>query len=97
AGPGRHVGEVHDPQLVRARRPELALHQIRRPGHVAVPSCRDRADVAPLALHAMGAHQPFDLAARDVPKLGMLTPSRFPAEFMPDLAGPVDLAADPAT
>ena len=31
AAPGRHVGEVGDPELIRPRRGELAIDQIGRP------------------------------------------------------------------
>jgi hypothetical protein len=38
AGPGRDVRDIRDPELIRARRGEVALHQIRRRGlHRAAP------------------------------------------------------------
>jgi hypothetical protein len=49
---GRDVGDVGDPQLVRARRLEIAVHQIGRGSGLFVAPCRDRA-----AAPAAGADQ----------------------------------------
>ena len=46
AVPGRHVGEVRDPQPVRPVRAEPALDQVRRPGDVLVGD-RGAAGLAP--------------------------------------------------
>ena len=83
ARPGRDVGDVGDPELVRAARVELAVHEIHRPlggsvGHGRPGDCRAPHDAA----KAERAHQALDRAARHgVP----LSP-----ELLPDLLCAVD-------
>jgi hypothetical protein len=83
ARPGRDVGQVGDPQPVRGRGPEDALHQV-----IGAGVDRRGRDGGPLdlAAHRAGqaelAHQPLDLAARHAVAFALQGP--------PDLAGTVD-------
>ena len=62
--PGRHVGEIDDPQLVRPGRGEVALHMVGR-SRRGIVSLRGHELLAPdNALHPVGAHQAGHLAAR---------------------------------
>ena len=64
AGPARHVGQVRDPELVRAARAELTLDQIRRIRRGPVGHRRDlEGAAANRAAQAQRTHQPFDGAA----------------------------------
>jgi hypothetical protein len=82
AGPGRDVGEVRDPQHVRPRRPELAVHVIQRArcGLVADRRAYRLAPDHPLQAHAL--HQTLHGAARNI--------KAFALELPPDLANTVD-------
>ena len=82
-GPGRHEGQVGDPQLVRGGRGELPL----RPGPGAAPATGSGRVVRTRLVRRApsmpaGAHQPGDLVAADV--------EPGPAGGLPQLAGPVD-------
>lgn len=66
AGPGAHVGEVRDPALVRHRRGEVPVQQVRCPGGVAVRDRGARARPAHQALDAELAHQPVHPACGHV-------------------------------
>src|SRR5438445_727372 len=58
AGPGRHVGDVRDPQLIRARAGELAVDEIRRrPGRLVAHRRAERLPPAH-ALQPGAPHQP---------------------------------------
>ena len=80
--PGRHVGEVHHPQLVGPLRDELALHQVLRACglRVRVGSCGSW----PRVPHRQPvlAHQPLHGAAGDLRAL--------PGQLPPHLASPID-------
>ncbi len=57
----RHIGDVGDPELVRPRCSELAVHQIRRRPSTLVAPCRHRAAPAVAGTHQPGLpHQPRD-------------------------------------
>lgn len=80
--PGRHIGEVADPQQVRCRHAELPIHLVQWAWRFPV---RDRRPVrlAPDdALKAHVLHQPCSRAAGDLEALT--------AELPPDLADAVD-------
>lgn len=80
--PGRHVGQIGDPQPVRCRRPELSPHEISWPGRSRVGDrgvpwlAPDRAGQAQLA------HQPLHRAAGHLDALAV--------ERQPHFARPVD-------
>src|SRR3954447_23443018 len=82
ARPGRHVGEVGDPEHVRARGLELPVDAIEwaRRGLVADRGPHRLAPHGPLQAH--GPHQARHRAAGD--------PDSLPAELAPDLADAVD-------
>src|SRR3954469_18946526 len=82
ARPGRDVGEVGDPEHVRARRLELPVDAIEwaRRGLVADRGPHRLAPHGPLQAH--GPHQARHRAAGD--------PDSLPAELAPDLPDPVD-------
>src|SRR3954452_13803018 len=82
ARPGRHVGEVRDPEHVRARRLELPVDAIEwaRRGLVADRGPHRLAPHGPLQAH--GPHQPRHRAARH--------PDPLPAELSPDLPDAID-------
>ena len=82
AGPGRHEGQICDPQLVRRGGGEVAAHQVRVPRHARVWRGGAHPLGAPHALDTLGAHQPGDLVAADV----VTRASR----GLPDLPCPVD-------
>ena len=80
--PGRHVGQIGDPQPVGGRRAELALHQVAGRGRCRVGD-RGALGLAPdRAGQAQFGHQPLDGAPGH---LDALTVQR-----QPHLAGPVD-------
>ena len=66
ARPGGDIGKVADPQRVRARRLELALHMVERTRRRAVADRRLDALAPHDALQAHAAHQASDRAAGDV-------------------------------
>jgi hypothetical protein len=78
AGPGRHIREVRQPQPVRGRRPELAVHMIQRTGSGLVADRRAHGLAADCSPKADISHQPGDRAAGDV--------EAFPPQLPPDLA-----------
>jgi len=82
AHPGRDIGEVRDPEHVRARRLELPVDAIERArrGRVADRGPHRLAPHGPLQAH--GPHQPRHRAAGD--------PDSLPAELSPDLPDTVD-------
>ncbi len=82
ASPRRHVGEARHPQHVRPRRPELAVHLVRRAGRGLVGDGGPDLPAAGRAPQAHPPHQAFHRAAghRDA----------VAAELPPDLAGAVD-------
>src|SRR5690606_28206988 len=80
--PGGNIGEIADPQHVRRRHAELAVHLVQRAWLLLV---RDRRLVrlAPdNALNAHVLHQPCHRAASDIEALA--------AQLVPDLAQAVD-------
>ncbi len=83
AGPGRDVAEVADPQRVRPRRLELALHLVERTGRRAVADRRLQPLAPHRALQTHVAHQARHRAPRDVLAL--------PLQLPPHCAHPVDL------
>jgi hypothetical protein len=63
AAPGRHVGDVSDPQLIRPISHKLALHQVHRPLCRCV---RDRCPASPASpgtFETEALHQPLYSAA----------------------------------
>src|SRR4051794_6320978 len=82
AGPGRDVGEIGDPEHVRARGLKLPIDAIERArrGLIADRGPHRLAPHGPLQAH--GAHQPRHRAARH--------PDPLSAELSPDLADAVD-------
>src|SRR5215207_4559362 len=91
AGPGRDVGEVRDPQHVRPRCSELAVHVIQRArcGLIADRRAHRLAPDHPLQAH--GLHQTLYGAARNI--------EAFALQLPPDLANAIDpnvLLEDPA-
>lgn len=81
-GPGRHVGQVGDPQLVRAGGGEVAAHQVwvTGRGRVGLGGADPLGASGPF--DALGAHQPGDLVPAHLPA--------GPDRGLPELAGPVD-------
>ena len=80
--PGRDVGEVRQPERVRARRVELPVHPVERAGDGRVADGGADLAAAHDALQAHLPHQPGDRAARDLLSL--------PPELPPHLAHAVD-------
>jgi hypothetical protein len=66
AGPGRDVGDVGHPEVVRARGGEVAVYEIGRGPCVPIPRRRGGALAAAHTRQAHGAHQPCDPLAADV-------------------------------
>ena len=87
-GPGRHVGEVDDPQLVRSRCSELALHQIRGTRRRVVGTGGAERLVAASANEPFTAHQSFDPAASNLDIVALQLP--------PHLPGAIEPPAEPA-
>ena len=84
ARPGRHVGEIRDPERVRCCRGEVAVHQIRSPPHVRIGTGGEH--LLPLTADtcdAQLAHQPGDLVAADVMTRPAGRPSRASAPRRP--------------
>ncbi len=82
AGPGRDVGEVRDPQHVRLRRPELAVHVIQRARRGLVADRRAHRLAADHPLQAHAPHPSLHGAAGDV--------KAFAPQLPPDLAHAID-------
>ena len=80
---GGDVRKVRDPQHVRARRPELAVHAVQRAWRGLVADRRLHASSANDAMQAHSAHQPGHRAARHIFALSH--------QLTPDLADTVDL------
>lgn len=81
--PGRDVGEVRDPQLVRALGPELPIDPVQRAKGLAVADRRAHPLVPPHASQPLLAHQPFHRAPRHRHAL--------PPQLPPDLVSAIDL------
>ena len=82
AGPGRHIGEVGEPEHVRARRMELTVDVIEGARRGLVTHGRPDRLAADDAFQAHGLHQAGDRAAGDLKALALQLP--------PDLANAVD-------
>ena len=101
--PGRHVGEIADPQGVRARCPELAVHAVERAGcgRVSDRGAGLLAPHRPLQAHrphqprnrAAGGHDP--LAGELPPKLAHAVDAEVRLEHAPDLDHQGRVAPDP--
>jgi hypothetical protein len=64
--PAAAIGEVRDPELVRAARAELPVNQIGAPARGEIGACRAPRLAAPLrAADPVGAHQPLHRATSD--------------------------------
>src|SRR5262245_10619409 len=84
AAPGRHVGEIRDPELIWPGRRELAIDEIRRPlGRRGCPRGDDPRAPTARPAQAHRAHQALDRAARD--------PMALAPELPPHLARAIDL------
>ena len=81
--PRRHIGEVADPEDVRCRCLELAVHLVQRAWHGLVGYCRPGFPATNNAFQSHVVHQPCHCASGDI--------KAFPAHLMPDLAHAVDL------
>src|SRR5690606_1480537 len=81
--PGRDVGEVRHPQLVRSIRTELPIDLVERTGRTAITDRRTNDLAAPDALQALLAHQALNGASR--------YRDAFPTKLFPHLVRPVDL------
>lgn len=90
-GPDRHVGQVHDPELVGPRRGEVPVDQVRGPPGLLVGPGGDRGLTAAHAAQPELAHQSLHGAARDRP--AALAGDTVAAQLVPHLAGPVEPAA----
>ena len=82
-GPGRHVGEVRHPQLMRSRGRKLPIDEIGRSRSVDRPRGRHPGAPADGAGQAPRAHQPAHRAARHVKALA--------PQLLPDLSWAVHL------
>ena len=92
-GPGRDVGEVRDPQLVRTRGPELPVHQIHRPRRPVrrvrlEPTLPQRPDPALLPV------EPLDRAPGDVVALATQVQPHLPGAEATDELLPLALGLD---
>jgi len=70
SGPGRHVGDVRDPQPIRARRGELAVDEIGLGPRRVVSHRRAARLPTAHALQASASHQAGNALATDVDPLG---------------------------
>ena len=80
--PGGDMGEIADPEHVRCRHPELAVHLVQRTRLLLVGDRRPVRLAPDNALNTHVLHQPCDCAAGEVEALA--------AQLMPDLADAVD-------
>lgn len=83
ARPGRHIGEVREPQHARCWGMEDPVHMIERAWRRLVLNGRADRLAADYALQAHGLHQPFDGAAGHI--------EAFAHHLSPDLARTIDL------
>src|SRR5665647_2663550 len=88
--PGRDVGEVDHPQLVRGGRCELASDQVSGPDSSRVGDGGADPAAAAHPDQAMGAHQPFDRAPGH---RGPVDQHTLAAQLVVDLPGPVEPTA----
>ncbi|MGD9753051.1 MAG: DDE-type integrase/transposase/recombinase [Acidimicrobiia bacterium] len=70
------------------------VHLVRRPHSSGVGPGGHELAASSDAPQPVRSHQPFDLAARDQAEFGILTSGLFTSEFLEDLAGPIQAAAD---
>src|SRR5215213_4679606 len=82
ARPGRHIGEVADPQGVRPRRRELPVDPVTWTRGRGITDRRPDASAANHTLQAHLPHQPGDRAARNIDPLAL--------QLAPDLAHAID-------
>jgi hypothetical protein len=88
ARPGRDVGEVDHPQLVRPLRPEVAVDEIGGPGGGGVGTGGADPDISAGADEALGTDETLDGAASDLDALA--------SQLGPHLAGAVETPTPPA-
>ena len=81
--PGRHVGKVRHPQLIRTIRLELPIDPIERARRCRIRCCGAHPFAPPNPFQALAAHEPFDRAAGH--------PNAFPVQLEPYLVPPIDL------
>lgn len=81
-GPGRDVGEIADPEPVRCRGLEVAVHMVERARRCLVAVGRSMRLAADNALQPHGLHQAPDGATCHV--------KAFPLHLVPDLVGAID-------
>ena len=75
ASPGGDISEVADPQHVRCRNTELAVHLVQRARCLLVGDRRPVRFAADNALNTHALHQPCHRASRDIEALAAKLPS----------------------
>src|ERR1700710_3125017 len=80
--PGRYIGEIRNPQLVRPLRSELPIDPVQRIGRLVVADRRAHHLAAHHTAQSLTTHQSFDGASRDR--------STFTGQLTPDLISAVD-------